>query len=231
MSILSLLFSFKGRIKRGQYWLAGLLMPILAGVLFGIYVAIIGSSLSPEYVKSLKPGSSELQSLYPVIIPFVLILVMVLWSGAAIYTKRLHDRNKGAIWLLAIYGPALGSLIMPFLLVLSVISMIWVFIELGCMRGTDGPNRFDGGNKAAYLDDVFGRTQSQSSKTEPVSPKSYGGMEAAMAAVAEAARANSAHQGQMRTHTSAPPKFGQRAPAQFGRLNSGPNSGGFGRRV
>jgi uncharacterized membrane protein YhaH (DUF805 family) len=230
MSILSLLFSFKGRIKRGQYWLAGLLMPILAGVLFGIYVALIGSSFSPEYVKSLKPGSSELQSLYPVIIPFVLILVMVLWSGAAIYTKRLHDRNKGAIWLLAIYGPALGSLILPFLLVLSIISMIWVFIELGCLRGTDGPNRFDSGNEAAYLDDVFGKTQSQSDKTASP-PRGYGGMEAAMAAVAEAARANPAPQGQMRTNTSASPQFGHRAPAQFGRLNTGPNSGGFGRRV
>ena len=27
-------------------------------------------------------------------------------------------------------------------LVLSFVGLIWAIIELGCMRGTDGPNRF-----------------------------------------------------------------------------------------
>lgn len=230
MSILSLLFSFKGRITRGQYWLGASLQIVLTIIISVGYVAILGSAFSTEKVKSLNPGSPELRALAPLILPVFAIFGLMLWSGAAIYVKRLHDRNKGAIWLLAIYVPSFATFVFTPAIILVVISAIWSFIELGCMAGTPGPNRFDGGDQGAYLDDVFGKAPAKSSKSAPAA-QGYGGMEAAMAAVTAAARATPTSLSQTRGTAPAPMQFGQRAPGQFGRLNMGATSGGFGRKV
>jgi uncharacterized membrane protein YhaH (DUF805 family) len=231
MTILSVLFSFKGRITRGQYWLGAILFPMAIGVLAGLYVAFIGASFSPEEVKNLEPGSPELKALAPLLLPFLAVLIVMIWSSAALYVKRLHDRNKGAVWLLAIYVPNLIALVFPPAFVLVIIAGLWAFIELGCLPGTQGPNRFDDADKSAYLDDVFGKPAAKNSSRGEAAAQGYGGMEAAMAAVAAAARSNPAPLTQIRGNTPAPPQFGQRAPGQFGRLNTQSSSGGFGRRV
>jgi uncharacterized membrane protein YhaH (DUF805 family) len=226
MSILSLLFSFKGRIKRSQYWLGATLQTVLVIIISVGYIAILGSTFSAEKVKSLNPGSPELRALAPLILPLFAIFGVMLWSGAAIYVKRLHDRNKGAIWLLAIYGPSFATFVFPPAIIFVFVSAIWSFIELGCMAGTPGPNRFDGGDQGAYLDDVFGKAPAKSNKSAPAA-EGYGGMEAAMAAVTAAARDNKP--AQSNTNFAAQRRsFGQAAPAQFGRL--APSSGGFGRK-
>ncbi|MCA9213050.1 MAG: DUF805 domain-containing protein [Planctomycetales bacterium] len=54
-------------------------------------------------------------------IPFV-------WCTLALRVKRWHDRDKRGWWILITLIPYLGS--------------IWEFIECGCLRGTEGPNRF-----------------------------------------------------------------------------------------
>jgi uncharacterized membrane protein YhaH (DUF805 family) len=230
MSIISALFGFNGRIKRGQYWLGMILMPIVLGLILGVYTAFVGATFSPELVKNLEPGSPELQQLLPLLIPFFVAIVVMVWIAAALYTKRLHDRNKGAVWLLAIYVPNILTLVFPPAFIFAIISAIWAFIELGCLPGTAGPNRFDGPEQSAYLDDAFGKAPAKAGKSEPSAPQGYGGMEAAMAAVTAAARDNPAPVTQMRGNTPAP-QFGQRAPAQFGRLNGAASGGGFGRKV
>jgi uncharacterized membrane protein YhaH (DUF805 family) len=231
MSPFNLLFSFKGRITRSQYWMAGVVQTIVLIVLIVVVLETLG--LSPAELSAGRAAEDPdiLARVGGAGLALLLGFAVLAWTAAAIYTKRLHDRNKGAIWLVAIYGPALSSLIIPPLVILSLISMLWVFIELGCLPGTPGPNRFDSANKSAYLDDVFGEKQAKPEKNTSSAPAGYGGMEAAMKAVAEAARSNPSPQAQMRGNTSAPPQFGQRAPAQFGRLNTGATSGGFGRRV
>jgi uncharacterized membrane protein YhaH (DUF805 family) len=50
------------------------------------------------------------------------------WPSLAVSLKRLHDRNKSAWWL--------------FLALIPIVGIIWVFIELGCLKGTAGENRF-----------------------------------------------------------------------------------------
>jgi uncharacterized membrane protein YhaH (DUF805 family) len=226
MSILSLLFSFKGRIKRGQYWLGAFLQIMLPGIMATLYVIMLGSAFPAEKVKALQPGSPELRALLPLILPIFAIIGVMLWSGAAIYTKRLHDRNKGAIWLLAIYGPSLLSLVFPPAIFLAILAGLWSFIELGCMPGTPGPNRFDDAGASAFLDDTFGKAPPKSNKPMPAQ-QGYGGMEAAMAAVTAAARDHKPAQ-TTTAYASQRASFGQAAPAQFGRL--APNSGGFGRK-
>jgi uncharacterized membrane protein YhaH (DUF805 family) len=230
MSLFNLLFSFKGRITRSQYWFAALLQAIFFVVVLGAYLALVGSIFPSDFVKNVEPGSKELAALAPLLIPILLILIVMIWMGAAVYTKRLHDRNKGAVWLTAIYLPSALNLVNPLFIVISIIAGLWAFIELGCMRGTDGPNRFDGPEAGAYLDDVFGKAPATGNKpSKPSGEPNLGGMAGAMAAINAAAREN---QGQRPAAASAPsaPQFGQRAATQFGQLNTGATSGGFGRR-
>jgi len=42
--------------------------------------------------------------------------------------KRCHDRDKSGWWIL--------------LSVVPVIGWIWAIIELGCLKGADGPDRY-----------------------------------------------------------------------------------------
>jgi uncharacterized membrane protein YhaH (DUF805 family) len=239
MSFLRILFSFKGRITRGQFWL-GSLVP---GFIIGFLLYLCFASMVEVIQGPKEDGMSALLGLGRLILPVILGVLTCVWIAAALYTKRLHDRGKGAIWLLAIYVPSALPLlsliyfpeaILPCSLV-AWASNMWVLIELGGMAGTPGPNRFDEGQTSAFLDDTFGEMPKKGfdwSVAEGNGPRSLGGMEAAMAAVTAAARANPAPLAQMRSATSAPaPQFGQRAPAQFGRLNAAPSSGGFGRKV
>ena len=50
------------------------------------------------------------------------------WISLAVAAKRYHDRDKSAWWILIALIPIIGS--------------IWQIIELGFLKGTDGPNRF-----------------------------------------------------------------------------------------
>ncbi len=50
------------------------------------------------------------------------------WIFYALMAKRWHDRERSKIWTLLILPPIAGP--------------IWTFIELGFLRGTEGPNRF-----------------------------------------------------------------------------------------
>jgi uncharacterized membrane protein YhaH (DUF805 family) len=60
---------------------------------------------------------------------FLLLLVPpLIWVLIAVQVKRWHDRNKSAWWLLINFVPIIGWL--------------WVLIECGFLRGTEGPNRF-----------------------------------------------------------------------------------------
>ena len=60
-----------------------------------------------------------------------LVLIMVLaaiWPNLAVQVKRWHDRDKSGWWVLTGLIPIIGG--------------IWTFIEVGLLKGTEGPNRF-----------------------------------------------------------------------------------------
>ena len=60
---------------------------------------------------------------------FVLgMLLLAVYCRFPIAVKRWHDRNKLGWWVFIEWIPLIG----PF----------WVIIECGCLKGTDGPNRF-----------------------------------------------------------------------------------------
>jgi uncharacterized membrane protein YhaH (DUF805 family) len=81
----------------------------------------------------------------------VIIYIPLIWIGLAIGAKRLHDRDKSAWWLLLFYlAPSVlsgaanhaGDVGFSILYLASFAITVWAFVELGCLRGTVGPNRF-----------------------------------------------------------------------------------------
>jgi len=86
------LFSFKGRMRRRDYWLYSL--PVL---LVSLPVFIYSN---PENVAD----SFALNLLSLVIFGFVF------WASAALNIKRLHDRNKSGWWIIVTFLPIIGPI-------------------------------------------------------------------------------------------------------------------------
>jgi uncharacterized membrane protein YhaH (DUF805 family) len=135
-----LFFSFRGRAGRAGFWLVSLTWGVLGLVFDSIWSAT---------------GAAEVQvgRDHFVDVAFALPMLVMLVSCVAIGVKRLHDRNKGAWWILLFYvappvlqavAPLydLESAVMVWLMVLSGALSVWALIELGCLRGTRGLNRY-----------------------------------------------------------------------------------------
>jgi uncharacterized membrane protein YhaH (DUF805 family) len=141
----TLLFSFKGRINRGKYWLAVLIYMAVWTTFIALSLVWLGG-LNFDNLLSLAGAGLMIW-----LIGFVL-LVLGTWSGLAVGVKRLHDRDKSGWWILLFWlGPSIlggwqtatpdlgGGLI--FSLAATAI-LIWAFVELGCLPGTPGPNQY-----------------------------------------------------------------------------------------
>ena len=81
----------------------------------------------------------------------VILYIPLVWIGLAIGAKRLHDRDKSAWWLVVFYAiPTILSaaadqtedLTLVILHLMSFAISVWAFVELGCLRGTIGPNQY-----------------------------------------------------------------------------------------
>ena len=116
-----LLFSFDGRIGRGEYWKGSILLGL-------IVVAIIMAVAVPLGLSGMLEGSTSDEP--PMLFIGIILLAMLPlgWSSLAIGVKRWHDRGKSGAWVLIGFIPYIGSL--------------WVFIECGCLRGTPGDNAY-----------------------------------------------------------------------------------------
>ncbi len=137
----TLLFSFQGRVNRAKYWLAVLIYFVAAFIL-----ALLG------FMADQIIGGVGL--LYGIVGTVVYVALLV--SSIAVGIKRLHDREKSGWWLLAFYvlptvivllGTFLswgaGSMAISGLFSLIALAIsVWAFVELGCLRGTVGPNRY-----------------------------------------------------------------------------------------
>jgi len=133
------LFSFSGRINRAKFWL---LAPI--ELLFAI-------------VADLLPNSDEMVS---VSLQAALVLTNAC-VHCAVVTKRLHDLNKSAWWLLifvllpAVLAAVGFQMIGPnrsptsadagagsWFLFAAMCVYVWAIAELGGLRGTRGMNKY-----------------------------------------------------------------------------------------
>ena len=107
MTLLHTLFSFNGRISRQPYWLFTLATVV---ILFGpaIFYFSVGSDTADTYVD--------------------IAALVLFWPAIAVQTKRWHDGDKSAWWLLINFVPVLG--------------LLWALVENGFLQGTAGGNRF-----------------------------------------------------------------------------------------
>src|SRR6516225_2216427 len=110
MPLLTVLFSFTGRLNRARYWLAGIVLMVVSVVLLPIdilsWVLIATSPLSVAALIAVEGRSvMPIASAGVLFVWFVYLLVsfadlLVLFAGFAVAIKRLHDRNKSGWWLL-----------------------------------------------------------------------------------------------------------------------------------
>jgi uncharacterized membrane protein YhaH (DUF805 family) len=104
--------SAQGRVNRKQWWLY-LVLPILV-------VSIILSGVDRAIgTFNAENGGGLLSGIWGLITLIPAILVDI---------KRWHDRDKSGWWMLIVLVPIIG--------------WIWFLIELGFLKGTEGPNRF-----------------------------------------------------------------------------------------
>ena len=142
MDFTSLLFSFNGRINRAKWWLA-ILIYFVISVVIGILTFMAGQGMIMQVIS-------------------IIVQIAIFISGLAAGAKRLHDRNKSGWWLvlfyvlpivlfgigmvIAIAGVAGGSGTTGVLGIVLYVAgfgvLIWALVELGCLRGTVGPNQY-----------------------------------------------------------------------------------------
>jgi uncharacterized membrane protein YhaH (DUF805 family) len=144
------LLSFEGRINRAKLWFAALIwfatifsfMTIFLFTVAGILHAS-GNDAHSVSTRTMHPG------FYLLGLP---LLVIGVWLVAATAIKRLHDRAKSGWWFVPFFiAPSLFENLSDWLenpslallaSVLGLVLSIWCFVELFCLRGTRGPNRF-----------------------------------------------------------------------------------------
>ena len=125
MTLVQTLFSFNGRINRKKWWLARLL---LMGIMVGVYLVLgIFSSVLFRPVFGNDGIISDIGGMGLMELLIIWSIIIYFIAGLAINVKRWHDRDRSAWWLLIEFIPILN---------------MWAFIELGCLKGTYGKNRF-----------------------------------------------------------------------------------------
>jgi uncharacterized membrane protein YhaH (DUF805 family) len=122
--------SFAGRIPRKTFWLAFLVMLVISWILQFIIFSIFGTSMmaldstaTPE-----AQAAAAAAAMSSMMLPLGIVILLTLWPSLAIYTKRWHDRGKSGWWSLILLIPLVGS--------------IWMLVELGFLRGTEGANNY-----------------------------------------------------------------------------------------
>jgi uncharacterized membrane protein YhaH (DUF805 family) len=157
MNLTELLFSFKGRIRRLHWWIAALAVGVVSGVLTSILE--LAAKASGSAIVDPETYAIEPTGLFG--IALLAVGLANTWITFALCVKRLHDRDRTGWWLVW------QSLVLILAVIVTVVAIalpkeqapawyviagiagivalgisIWLFVEIGFLRGTQGPNRF-----------------------------------------------------------------------------------------
>jgi uncharacterized membrane protein YhaH (DUF805 family) len=235
VGLLSLLFSFNGRVNRAQYWLGTIGVNVVNWIVM-IATSTATSLTAAGHSQNAGAALAALSSQMAIVMP---ISLAVSWAALALQVKRFHDRGQSGWWTVLPLVPCifmvmnvfsavleqwpperlLSSLGMP-LLALVIIS-IGFFVNLGCLAGTDGQNKY--GNPAGS-GGAFTPAPSapKNRQTTPAGGLAFlGGADAAMQrAIAEQAKARPAQQPARQAPAGASARMAMApaaAPSGFGR--------------
>ncbi|MDR3376054.1 MAG: DUF805 domain-containing protein [Ancalomicrobiaceae bacterium] len=118
-------FSFQGRIGRKTFWLSYVLLQTI----IIIVVAAIGGFLAQTMMSINDQGMPVFQPPFYVFLAISgIIYIFLLIGGLAGAVKRLHDRDRTG-WFI-------------FIQLIPIVGPIWFIVEVGFLRGTQGPNRY-----------------------------------------------------------------------------------------
>jgi uncharacterized membrane protein YhaH (DUF805 family) len=157
MDWLWLLFSFKGRIGRQSWWLTNLAVAIVVTIV----TAIIDAVARSQGMGFIDAETNQFEPTGPLGVLLGVISLVNLWIIYALGAKRLHDRDRTGWWLVA----PLLTLVVTIVLASMALSLpeggrepwntlgvftffaivgilLWLFLEIGFLPGTEGPNRF-----------------------------------------------------------------------------------------
>ena len=186
------LFSFKGRINRVNYWLAGLViaafMLLFTALAVGAGIASSSATVSfgfdlDDIFSVLDPATWRALSLaeLPMLLVKVPGTVLFLWIFVATTIKRLHDRDKSGWWMVPFFAvPGLynhyadllpDSWLVTIPALITFLLMIWGCIELYFLRGTRWTNRF-GANPLGKEQTRARSAQARLHATTPWDPRS-----------------------------------------------------------
>jgi uncharacterized membrane protein YhaH (DUF805 family) len=228
--MVKLLFSFRGRINRSQYWMGGLIMfaVLLVAVIFTI------ASMASSFSRFKESGEVDL-SFIPALLSMGALYLVAVWCGAALNVKRLHDRGRSGWFALLAFVPMalainmltkvgsplemLGAGLLANLA--SMLINMFFLIDLGMMPGKPEANQYGDPPRPGGL-----------SSPPPARPSGPSGAEEAMArAIAARTGAPSASMAFMQPaartsapaappHAPAPAAPAPGAPKAFGRRAS-----------
>jgi len=157
MNWTQLLFSFKGRIKRLYWWITSLVVGVVAGMATST-LDFVAQSYGMGMV---DPKTQQFEPTGPIAVALFVVAIVNIWVNFALCAKRLHDRDRTGWWLLLqalVLFVALALVVVAFVapeeqrptwfVVASVAGVmalgvsLWLFVEIGFLRGSQGPNRF-----------------------------------------------------------------------------------------
>jgi uncharacterized membrane protein YhaH (DUF805 family) len=153
--MLFLLFSFRGRINRAQYWF-GTLLVSFGSLVSQIMISMLAAGGAAK-AKSLSDQIGAYSGAAALVLP---VTGVVLWCSLAVQVKRLHDRGRPG-WISAVpFGVTLmliGTVISDVLsrapleaIVNNALLYFWIlvlcglamFIDLGCLPSQEGSNKY-----------------------------------------------------------------------------------------
>lgn len=243
MNLVSLLFGFKGRINRAQFWY-GNLGAGFAGITL---MFILGAMFIPtEDIPKTTAGFLHFISVMGLVIGPPLFLMC--WIGLALQTKRFHDRGRSGLWTML---PMLPAMMITVTIVTSLaggqtpeqavasVGMwmlitqavnIFMLVDLGCMPGKEGANKYgpppgDGGYSGGSPSG--GPFPGQSAPNKPTMAVPGMGLTSAESAIE---RAIAAREKQAQAPAAQTPVRAM-SPSQATAAPRAATAGGFGRRV
>jgi len=153
--MVSLLFSFRGRINRKQYWIG----TTLVGFISTIMQVMISAMRTGAMVDVKDPGAALASAVSSSALALPLC-VLITWSSLAVQFKRFHDRGRtgwitmapvvlAVLLIVSILGDVFSGVplervfsdALPYFGLLMLISVAF-FIDLGCLPSVEGTNKY-----------------------------------------------------------------------------------------
>jgi uncharacterized membrane protein YhaH (DUF805 family) len=149
-------FGFTGRANRARYWLyLVIVLPSFVALFLAFYAYAMSFPGAYENGGP-TPWPTDPLGIAGAILWFAALGILLL-GGFSITVRRLHDRDRTGWWALIFVVlpnglPVLGQYLIqtqpglgePMILfpIAAFALAAWGFVELGCLRGTAGENRY-----------------------------------------------------------------------------------------